>query len=308
MAPSLAPAPTRVCNSSIKRITSPSAFSTSFRTAFRRSSNSPLYLAPAISAPISRATTLLFSRVSETSPATTRWARPSTIAVFPTPGSPIKTGLFFLRRESTWTIRRISSSRPITGSSLPSRARSVRLRLNLSRAWYFSSGLGSVIRWVPRISKRTFKINSLEIPFSPKILAASPFFSSDMARKMCSILTYWSFILAASAKAASRTVFVRGEIKASPIVPPLTFGNLSMDASSSRETSSEETPNLSSMALAIPSGSLSMAKSRCSGSICWFLCSEAMDWAFWISFCDFMVNLSKRINSSCSCYRQMLRK
>ena len=101
MAPSLAPAPTRVCSSSIKRITSPSAFSTSFRTAFRRSSNSPLYLAPAMSAPISRAASRLFLRLSDTSPATIRWARPSTIAVFPTPGSPIKTGLFFLRREST---------------------------------------------------------------------------------------------------------------------------------------------------------------------------------------------------------------
>ena len=37
----------------------------------------------------------------------------------PTPGSPIRTGLFFVRRDSTWIVRRISSSRPITGSSLP---------------------------------------------------------------------------------------------------------------------------------------------------------------------------------------------
>ncbi len=35
------------------------------------------------------------------------------------PGSPISTGLFFVRRESTWITRRISSSRPMTGSSLP---------------------------------------------------------------------------------------------------------------------------------------------------------------------------------------------
>ena len=51
-----------------------------------------------------------------------RSARPSTIAVLPTPGSPISTGLFLVRRDSTWMVRRISSSRPITGSSLPSRA------------------------------------------------------------------------------------------------------------------------------------------------------------------------------------------
>ena len=56
---------------------------------------------------------------SGTSPATIRCASPSTIAVLPTPGSPISTGLFFVRRERIWITRRISSSRPITGSSLP---------------------------------------------------------------------------------------------------------------------------------------------------------------------------------------------
>ena len=44
------------------------------------------------------------------SPRTMRWASPSTIAVFPTPGSPMSTGLFFVRRDRTWTTRRISSS------------------------------------------------------------------------------------------------------------------------------------------------------------------------------------------------------
>jgi hypothetical protein len=42
------------------------------------------------------------------------------------PGSPINTGLFLVRLASTWTTRRISASRPITGSSLPSRAMAVR--------------------------------------------------------------------------------------------------------------------------------------------------------------------------------------
>jgi hypothetical protein len=63
-----------------------------------------------------------------------RWARPSTMAVLPTPGSPISTGLFLVRRCSTWMARRISSSRPITGSSLPRRARSVR-----SMQYFFSA-------------------------------------------------------------------------------------------------------------------------------------------------------------------------
>ena len=36
---------------------------------------------------------------SGTSPRTMRWARPSTMAVLPTPGSPISTGLFLVRRR-----------------------------------------------------------------------------------------------------------------------------------------------------------------------------------------------------------------
>jgi hypothetical protein len=57
------------------------------------------------------------------------------MAVLPTPGSPIRTGLFFVRRESTCMTRRTSSSRPITGSSLPLSASSVRSRPNFSSAW-----------------------------------------------------------------------------------------------------------------------------------------------------------------------------
>ena len=118
-APSAAPAPTIVWSSSMKRMIWPSASWTSFSTAFRRSSNSPRYLLPAISAPMSSATTRRSRSDSGMSPETMRWASPSTIAVLPTPGSPIRTGLFFVRRDSTWMTRRISSSRPITGSSLP---------------------------------------------------------------------------------------------------------------------------------------------------------------------------------------------
>src|ERR1700691_652352 len=47
IAPSAAPAPTMVWSSSTKLITSPLASWISFSTAFRRSSNSPRYFAPA---------------------------------------------------------------------------------------------------------------------------------------------------------------------------------------------------------------------------------------------------------------------
>ena len=55
------------------------------------------------------------------------------MAVLPTPGSPISTGLFFVRRLSTCITRSISRWRPITGSSFFSRASCVRLRPNWSR-------------------------------------------------------------------------------------------------------------------------------------------------------------------------------
>ncbi len=126
MAPSAAPAPTKVCSSSINRMICPFESSISLSTALSRSSNSPRYLAPASMEPRSSATTRLFLRFSGTSPETMRCASPSTIAVLPTPGSPINTGLFLVLRDSTCTTRRISSSRPMTGSSLPRRASSVR--------------------------------------------------------------------------------------------------------------------------------------------------------------------------------------
>ena len=126
MLPSEAPAPTMVWSSSMKSITSPSLFLTSSSTAFSLSSNSPRYLAPATREPMSSAKRRLSLRPSGTSPRTIRCASPSTTAVLPTPGSPIKTGLFLVFRLKMRIAFRISSSRPITGSSFRSRARSTR--------------------------------------------------------------------------------------------------------------------------------------------------------------------------------------
>ena len=130
-----APAPTTVCSSSMKVMTCPSESLISWSTALSRSSNSPRYFAPATIAARSRESTLRPLSESGTSPSTTRCARPSTTAVLPTPGSPISTGLFLVRRDSTWITRRISASRPITGSSFPSRAAAVRSTAYFSSDW-----------------------------------------------------------------------------------------------------------------------------------------------------------------------------
>ena len=135
IAPSVLPAPTMVCSSSIKRMILPSDFLTSFSTLFKRSSNSPRYLAPATSAPMSRLNTVRSFKFSGTSPFTMRCARPSAIAVLPTPASPMSTGLFLRLRLRMRMTLRISVSRPMTGSSL--------LALAIStRSWpYFFSAL-----------------------------------------------------------------------------------------------------------------------------------------------------------------------
>ena len=67
-------------------------------------------------------------------------AYPSEIAVFPTPGSPIRTGLFFVLLERIWMHLRISSSLPITGSSFPAFAMAVKSFPYFSSASYFPSG------------------------------------------------------------------------------------------------------------------------------------------------------------------------
>mmetsp|Transcript_8347 Transcript_8347/g.28627 ORF Transcript_8347/g.28627 Transcript_8347/m.28627 type:complete len:218 (+) Transcript_8347:1212-1865(+) len=129
MAPFVCPAPINMWISSMNRIWFLSR-SSSVMTALSRASKAPRADAPAISRPRSSAQTREFRRPSGTSPSRIRAARPSTMAVFPTPGGPTSTGLFFLRRDSTWTQRRISSSRPTTGSILPSSAFATRSTAN----------------------------------------------------------------------------------------------------------------------------------------------------------------------------------
>jgi hypothetical protein len=166
----------------MKRTIEPAAAWISPSTAFSRSSNSPRYLEPASSAPRSSAQTRLPFRPSGTSPATIRCASPSTIAVLPVPGSPISTGLFFVRRESTWITRRISSSRPITGSSFPCSAAAVRSRPKRSSAWYVASGSCDVTRCEPRTPARRCRSASRGATSSASSRCSTETYSSPSSR------------------------------------------------------------------------------------------------------------------------------
>ena len=68
-------------------------------------------------------------------PFTTLSAKPSAIAVFPTPGSPTNKGLFFVLLHKTWIVLSSSDCLPIKGSTLPSAAFSFRFTAYLSRAF-----------------------------------------------------------------------------------------------------------------------------------------------------------------------------
>ena len=126
------PAPTMVCISSINRMIS-SFFSSSFITAFMRSSNCPRYFVPATKLAKSSVTTRLLNKILETFLLTILFAKPSAMADLPTPGSPIKRGLFFFLLLKICETRSISFSLPTTGSSFPSSAIAVRSLPKLSK-------------------------------------------------------------------------------------------------------------------------------------------------------------------------------
>ena len=119
--PGVEPAPTMVCISSMKMMML-GLFSSSFMIARRRSSNCPRYFVPATTAVMSSAMIRLSNSMRDVLRSTMRCARPSTMADLPTPGSPIRMGLFFFLRLRICDMRSISFSRPTTGSSLPSLA------------------------------------------------------------------------------------------------------------------------------------------------------------------------------------------
>ena len=89
-------------------------------TPFKRFSKSPRYFVPASIEPKSRAYSGESCKILGTLFSEILMAKPSAIAVLPTPGSPTKRGLFFFRLHRVCTTLSISSSRPITGSIFPS--------------------------------------------------------------------------------------------------------------------------------------------------------------------------------------------
>ena len=290
IAPSPLPAPTIVWISSIKMMVWPSSLATSLNTAFKRSSNSPRYLAPANNKAISKTRTRLFLRVSGTSPFTIRWARPSTIAVLPTPGSPISTGLFLPRRCKIWMVRRISSSRPITGSNLPIRARSVKSIVYFFKASRWPSASALFTDSPPR-TKSIAASNDLRFnPFSRATLPSSPL-SSATTSKNNSPAINWSLRLLASFSHRLSQLLKSRPTCTSPLVP-CTSGKFAIVFSVPFSRPEILTPARVSRLLAAPSESRNIACKTWAGSIYWLSLAKAMLWASLKASWNLVVNLS----------------
>ena len=200
------------------------------------------------------------------------------MAVLPTPGSPISTGLFLVRRDSTCTTRRISASRPITGSSLPRRASSVRSRPYFFSASYLSSGASSVTRRLPRTACRAWSTDSTVTPRPPATFATSPVLRPRAARNRCSALTYSSFIWAASLAAAS-SVACRSREAPRWTPSPSTCGRARSWRSSTSANRSALTPIFSSRDGTTPPSCRTRASARWSASTSAWRRSSARRWA-----------------------------
>ena len=145
-----------------------------------------------------------------------RCARPSTMAVLPTPGSPMRTGLFLLRRCRICMARRISSSRPMTGSILPCSARAVTSMVYFFSASRLSSAASSVTGSPPRSSLMTCCSLAFCRPACFSALPSAPL-SSQAARRKSSDERYWSpFCCAYLSQRLSRRL-VSGETLICPV-------------------------------------------------------------------------------------------
>ena len=164
----------------------------------------------------------------------------------------MRTGLFLVRRERTWITRRISSSRPMTGSSLPLRASAVRSRPYFSSAWYCSSGFWLVTRWLPRTSRSAVRSSS----------RLTPSFSAS-ARRRCSVERYSSPISVRALSALSMTACRSRPRRGS--VPPYALVSFETASSAALRSASGALPTLLRIGRTTPSSWRSNAASRWSG-------------------------------------------
>ena len=229
--------------SSIARIIFPKDLHSSINP-FTLDSNCPLNCVPATSEVISIKYTSLFTNLLGTSPLAIASAKALTIAVLPTPGSPIKAGLFLLRLFSIWIIRSSSTSLPITLSRFPCLAFSVKFSPKVSRYFFFFFFLSFLLPLEFLLSSFScsfffFGMKLLKIFGKPKPpwSSLSTSASLSISLKLLSIESNWADIFSISSSdilVISFMIFAKGSIpcflahsKQSPVVSLVCFPSLS---------------------------------------------------------------------------------
>ena len=231
-------------------------------------------------------------RPSGTSPSTIRWARPSTIAVLPTPGSPIRTGLFLVRRLRTWITRRISSSRPITGSSLPCGGRLGQVAAEALERLELVLGVlvGDAVE--PRTSLERLEQLLARGADAAQRVAGLAGVRGDREHQVLGgdvLVLELAHLVLGGAQDLDQLAGAAGGLGAAG---PLSFGSASSAAPSAWRTAAGSTPSLRSTGTTTPPSCSSSTASRCSGVVCGLRRSSASRWAAWIASWDLIVNRS----------------
>ncbi len=236
----------------------------------------------------------LFFRASGTSPSMIFLAKPSTMAVLPVPGSPTRTGLFLVRLERIWVMRRISSSRPMTGSILPCWASWVKSWVYFSKAWYLPSGSRSVTFWLPLTSSK-----ALPTSFFDKLRMLFTWSWSSSASSRCSVLINSSRNLPASVSAWLMALLSSDERYGWVVCD--TWGCFCNSCSVLLAISSGLISSFCRSEGTMPSVCLRSASSRCNGSKDEWLYEIATWSASWIAWAALVVNFSRFITFYSCC-------
>ena len=186
------------------------------------------------------------------------------MAVLPTPGSPIRAGLFLVRRERIWITRSISVSRPMMGSSLLALALAVRSTPIWSMVGVRDCclppspvpGPDWETTWITW--ERTFSRLTPRLSRTP---AAIPSPSRTSPSRRCSVPMWLWLRRRASSTESSITFLARGVREMSPITmrSPRPMMN-----STALRTLLSSTPRLLRTLAAIPSPSRTSPSRRCS--------------------------------------------
>mmetsp|Transcript_770 Transcript_770/g.2745 ORF Transcript_770/g.2745 Transcript_770/m.2745 type:complete len:282 (-) Transcript_770:114-959(-) len=261
---------------------------TSDMTAVSRSSNSPRNFAPAMSEAMSRVRNPIPFMFSGTSLARIRCARPSATAVLPTPGSPTSTGLFFVLRERIWMTRRISSSLPITGSSLPEAARSTRSMPYFSNASKVDSAVFDSTFFPCRMLSTALRAILSVNPASFRAAPTLESVKSDIRRLSSAISVSPLCFIALDAVSMTR---LKEESGADCSGAGVCLGRLSSRRRIDRRISSTSRPAfLHTRSPTLLGSSAKMAAARCAASHEAWPCSVAISMARLIALIDASVN------------------